>query len=246
MISTLLSIFSNTELCWGHTHTCFLYEMYCFYTFYLFYITFRNVCFLRHCTTLVKLSLFQPFPHLCMKCREIQTKYYHAQNYSSTPHNACQIFVHLKSRYRETAFQQVGPEDTCQMSEQGASAGRPRRRIPSLDKVHKCPHCPYNTVYVTNYKNHLRIHTGEKPYSCIYCIYKTTTKKALVEHIRTHTGEKPFSCTKCAYGSSTRQGLTRHMQVHTGEKPYSCKECPYRAREKAALKSHMLSQHTQQ
>lgn len=163
-----------------------------------------------------------------------------------TPHHACQLFVHLKSRYRETAFQQGGAENTCQMSEQGAATAAPRRRPPALNKTHKCPQCPYYTVYVTNYKNHLRTHTGEKPYSCLYCVYKTTTKKALVEHTRTHTGEKPYSCTRCAYGSSTKQGLNRHMLVHAGGKSYSCKLCPYRAKEKEALISHELAFHPQQ
>lgn len=168
----------------------------------------------------------------------------HTQAFSNTI-KCMPISVHLESRYRETAFQQVGLENTCQMSDdQGACAARPRRRGPSSDKMHKCPYCSYNTIYITNYKNHLRTHTGEKPFSCGYCVYKTTTKKTLVEHIRTHTGEKPYSCSMCAYGASTKQGLNRHMLIHTGEKPFACKFCPYRAREKSALRNHMLAIHT--
>lgn len=205
-----------------------------------------KLCFQRHYTSSVSLACLLSLHIYAWKMDERVQKMLPSTQLFYTPHNACHLFVHLKSCYREKAFQQVGAENTSQMSEQGSSAARPRRRPSSLDKMHKCPQCPYYTVYMTNYKNHLRTHTGEKPYSCLYCIYRTTTKKTLVEHTRTHTGEKPYSCTLCAYGSSTKQGLNRHMLVHTGEKPFSCKLCPYRAKEKAALRSHELALHSQQ
>lgn len=161
----------------------------------------------------------------------------------------CKLIVGLYSTVsysitKRRHSQQVALERDRLMSEQSGPQPPTRRRPPSSDRMHKCPHCSYSTIYITNYRNHLRTHTGEKPFSCPYCQYRTTTKKTLTEHIRTHTGEKPYTCSYCTYGATTKQGLNRHILIHTGEKPFACTYCPYRGREKSAVRHHMLAVHT--
>ncbi|XP_037798641.1 protein tramtrack, beta isoform-like isoform X5 [Penaeus monodon] len=78
-------------------------------------------------------------------------------------------------------------------------------------KTYHCPLCPYRTHIVTNFKKHMRIHTGEKPFSCPYCPFRTKQKETVKAHIRRHTGEKPFSCPHCPYLSSQKGNLQRHV-----------------------------------
>ncbi|XP_063607487.1 zinc finger protein 513-like [Penaeus indicus] len=59
----------------------------------------------------------------------------------------------------------VGPQGT----------GRPPR-------VLQCSYCSYNTVFRTNYLNHVRKHTGEKPFKCPHCNYCSTQRSNLTRH----------------------------------------------------------------
>ncbi|XP_047478188.1 longitudinals lacking protein, isoforms H/M/V-like isoform X17 [Penaeus chinensis] len=53
--------------------------------------------------------------------------------------------------------------------------GRPPR-------VLQCSYCSYNTVFRTNYLNHVRKHTGEKPFKCPHCNYCSTQRSNLTRH----------------------------------------------------------------
>nr|XP_027226095.1 zinc finger protein 513-like [Penaeus vannamei] len=54
--------------------------------------------------------------------------------------------------------------------------GRPPR-------VLQCSYCSYNTVFRTNYLNHVRKHTGEKPFKCPHCNYCSTQRSNLTRHM---------------------------------------------------------------
>ncbi|KAA0186573.1 hypothetical protein HAZT_HAZT004258, partial [Hyalella azteca] len=53
-------------------------------------------------------------------------------------------------------------------------------------KRYHCPYCEYSSYVKTNYKTHIRVHTGEKPFSCSICPYKSAQKSHLNRHMLTH------------------------------------------------------------
>uniref|UniRef100_A0A4W5MS93 Zinc finger protein 513 n=1 Tax=Hucho hucho TaxID=62062 RepID=A0A4W5MS93_9TELE len=97
----------------------------------------------------------------------------------------------------------------------------------SGEKPHRCPQCPYASAHLDNLKRHLRVHTGEKPYHCPQCSYACGNLANLRRHERIHSGAKPFHCSVCGYSCNQSMNLKRHMLRHTGEKPYGCAECDY-------------------
>uniref|UniRef100_A0A183BZS1 C2H2-type domain-containing protein n=1 Tax=Globodera pallida TaxID=36090 RepID=A0A183BZS1_GLOPA len=95
----------------------------------------------------------------------------------------------------------------------------------TVDKRHKCPHCPYSTHRSHNLKIHMFKHTGEKPHECEQCGKRFRMSSNLSEHQRVHTGEKPFKCEQCGKRFRRNHHLSGHQRVHTGEKPFKCEHC---------------------
>ena len=60
-------------------------------------------------------------------------------------------------------------------------------------KLHQCPHCPYSTKRYSNFKDHIRTHTGEKPYSCKECGRSYSGSTALSYHMYSQHMQKPSS-----------------------------------------------------
>ncbi|XP_039300011.1 transcriptional repressor CTCF isoform X4 [Nilaparvata lugens] len=106
-------------------------------------------------------------------------------------------------------------------------------------KLHSCAHCSYETARSTDFKRHIRKHTGEKPFNCKFCDYKSARLGHLKTHTRTHTGEKPFSCEFCDFKSAKLDNMKRHIRTHTAEKPFSCEFCDYKSARLGTLKDHI-------
>jgi KRAB domain-containing zinc finger protein len=80
--------------------------------------------------------------------------------------------------------------------------------------VHACPDCAYTTSVKTNFKSHLRTHTGEKPYACNKCGKCFSQQSHLSVHVRIHSDDKEFACDQCSYRTSRKDHLKLHISRH--------------------------------
>ncbi|XP_054710133.1 protein krueppel-like [Uloborus diversus] len=78
------------------------------------------------------------------------------------------------------------------------------------ETVHACPHCNYHTPCISNYKRHMRTHTGERPFSCFVCKKTFTQKHVLKTHLLIHSNSKPFKCETCSRNFRSMANLKKH------------------------------------
>ncbi|XP_066970410.1 protein abrupt-like isoform X14 [Macrobrachium rosenbergii] len=110
--------------------------------------------------------------------------------------------------------QMVGSASDAVKTGDGGGRGMQPRKSSASTKMHMCPYCPYSTHVVTNWRNHMRTHTGEKPYKCPHCSYSAITKDNLKRHIRNHSGENLLECNVCKYTCNSKSTMMTHVMVH--------------------------------
>nr|XP_042901465.1 zinc finger protein 883 [Parasteatoda tepidariorum] len=143
----------------------------------------------------------------------------------------------------------------------------------TVTKRHKtvniCSECDYSTHDSSNFRKHVRIHSGFemlsthvlfdlgnkrkqfKVHYCSQCNYSSRYSTHLKEHMMTHTGERPFECHICGKGFSQKRQMIRHWRkaqfFQAREDPqfnvlrvqHDCPVCDYSTRNKTHFKNHM-------
>uniref|UniRef100_A0A3B4XH59 C2H2-type domain-containing protein n=1 Tax=Seriola lalandi dorsalis TaxID=1841481 RepID=A0A3B4XH59_SERLL len=92
-----------------------------------------------------------------------------------------------------------------------------RRMYHGEEKPYTCQRCGFKFATSSNYKIHIRLHSGEKPYVCDICGQAFAQSSTLTYHKRRHTGEKPYQCDLCGMSFSVSSSLIAHARKHTGE-----------------------------
>lgn len=86
-----------------------------------------------------------------------------------------------------------------------------------------CPYddCTYSSVRLSNFRLHIRHHTGERPFPCSFkgCHYRATQQSNLTAHLRIHSGNRPFKCPKdgCVYSALRFQHISAHISKFHSE-----------------------------
>ena len=92
-------------------------------------------------------------------------------------------------------------------------AGAPRRS--KEPKVYTCPHCDKQLKWKSDWKKHLRTHTGAKPCHCRICGQAFADPSVRCRHERAHSGVKAFNCTLCDRAFTRKWNMERHiLQYH--------------------------------
>lgn len=119
-----------------------------------------------------------------------------------------------------------------------------RMKAPKNEFPYECEFCKKKFRRSTNFKNHVRVHTGIRPFDCKECGKRFSQAAYLVIHTRTHTKEKPFPCTLCDRAFISGSLLGNHYKRHNDIRPHKCDQCEQCFHTPHDLREHTRSKHT--
>lgn len=109
-------------------------------------------------------------------------------------------------------------EPTCHYPENEKTENQSLRKE---YKSKVCPKCGKTLQSWKGFRSHLEQHKdpSEWKYQCHSCLKKFATLSNFKKHLRMHTGERPYKCRFCKYRFRYRSGFTRHLRrKHGNEK----------------------------
>lgn len=110
----------------------------------------------------------------------------------------------------------------------------------------KCGECGQMLKSRSNYKNHMRQHTGERPFKCDRpeCGRTFVQRANYLKHLRWHSGIRPHGCSYCDKRFPTAYDMKLHINsVHTGAKPFECDICDSKFSQPSTLRVHRMRVH---
>lgn len=115
---------------------------------------------------------------------------------------------------------------------------------------YKCKKCNKNINHISNFKRHIRVHTGEKLHECGICMLSFNTSWQLKIHQeRAHQNinryslkRKKFVCDKCEKSFYDNGHLHEHLKFH-GVREFDCQDCGKSYFTKSGLNRHVSAIH---
>ncbi|XP_044758662.1 zinc finger protein 26-like [Coccinella septempunctata] len=177
------------------------------------------------------------------------------------------IKLHIQNKHFKGEKSPPSKEHPCSFCDYKAKNStllRQHMNKHTREKVHQCPHCPFNTLWVTYMKLHIkRKHTEnnesesteKKDFQCQYCTYKAISLSHLKIHENKHTKAIEYKCNQCDFKTTWYGYLKFHIKRKHSAKSdvkeeeakstFPCSFCPYKAINLSTLKVHQ-NKHTRE
>ncbi|XP_074062308.1 zinc finger protein 711-like isoform X4 [Macrotis lagotis] len=112
-------------------------------------------------------------------------------------------------------------------------------------KVHHCRHCDFKSPDPFVLSGHiLSVHTRDLPFKCKKCKRGFRQQTEFKKHMKTHSGKKVYQCQYCDYSTTDASGFKRHViSIHTKDYPHRCDFCKKGFRRPSEKNQHIMRHH---
>lgn len=151
----------------------------------------------------------------------------------------CDMKEHLLQAHQLTIITHIFKCEHC-----AKQFGEKRLLQRHVERVHErlvkatCATCGKSFRDVSNYNQHLLIHTGTRSYVCQICGKAFAQPQGLRMHMPAHQTGAGFPCPLCSKHFRRKQHMELHVLKHTGKKTHQCETCGKAFASKNELKMH--------